>query len=92
MKANPLRALLQLIHQEGLAIDACSGYEAYRALAAGIPGSRIQITGQQWPDQLEDLHAQGVKFCACSLEQLERYGKIFPGSEVGIRLNPGIGS
>ncbi len=92
MKANPLGALLQLLHRQGIAIDACSGYEAMRAINAGIPAESIQITGQQWPHNLSDLIARGVKFCACSLFQLQKFGELFPGTDVGIRLNPGVGS
>ncbi len=31
-------------------------------------------------------------FNACSLHQLERYGSEFPGRDVTIRVNPGLGS
>ena len=31
-------------------------------------------------------------FNACSISQLRRYGQLYPGSHVGIRINPGIGS
>ena len=29
---------------------------------------------------------------ACSLSQLEAFGRTFPGAEVGVRFNPGLGS
>ena len=44
------------------------------------------------PKNLEDLVAQGVLFNACSLRQLETYGALFPGTEVSVRINPGLGS
>ena len=34
----------------------------------------------------------GVKFNACSLHQLEVYGKAMPNTELGVRINPGLGS
>ena len=92
MKANPIKAILRLMNEQGIHIDACSGHEAFRALAVGIPAEHIQITSQQWPVWLEELTAQWVKFCACSLGQLEKYGRLFPWSNMGIRLNPWIGS
>jgi cell division protein FtsI/penicillin-binding protein 2 len=35
---------------------------------------------------------KGVFYNACSLHQLEAYGKLFAGKEVSIRINPGLGS
>ena len=29
---------------------------------------------------------------ACSLSQLEAFGAAFPGAEIGLRFNPGLGS
>lgn len=34
----------------------------------------------------------GIEFNACSLHQLEEFGKLFPGRKCGVRLNPGSGS
>ena len=34
----------------------------------------------------------GVEFNATSLHQLETYGKIYPGTNTSIRVNPGMGS
>jgi diaminopimelate decarboxylase len=33
-----------------------------------------------------------VRYNACSLHQLERFGRAFPGGDVTIRVNPGLGS
>ena len=61
-------------------------------MRAGVPAAQIQITAQQLPDNLEALVCQGVLFNACSLYQLETYGRLFPGREVSVRVNPGLGS
>jgi diaminopimelate decarboxylase len=34
----------------------------------------------------------GIEFNACSLKQLETFGKLFPGGSCGVRFNPGKGS
>ncbi|HLS28758.1 MAG TPA: hypothetical protein VK041_08925, partial [Opitutales bacterium] len=39
-----------------------------------------------------DLVRAGISINACSLDQLERFGSAFPGSPIGIRFNPGLGS
>ena len=92
MKASPTAAVIQILHRAGLHIDASSGYEVHRAMRAGVPAAHIQLTAQQLPDDLKALVEQGVRFNACSLHQLETYGKLFPNTDVSVRINPGLGS
>lgn len=92
MKASPNAAILKVFHEAGLHFDASSGFEVRRAMSAGIPASHISLSAQELPSDLADLLDAGMQFNACSLAQLERYGKLRPGSEVGIRINPGAGS
>eukprot|EP00873_Tetraselmis_striata_P018583 jgi/Tetstr1/438847/TSEL_027356.t1 len=92
MKAAPNAAVLKLFHSMGLHIDASSGYEVRRAMAAGFAAEQISLSTQELPTFFAELLQQGVKLNACSLEQLERYGQAFPGAEVGLRVNPGLGS
>ena len=58
MKALPLAAILRIMKDQNVHIDACSDYEAHRAIAAGIPADHIQITGQIWPETLPVLIEQ----------------------------------
>ncbi len=92
MKANPNRAIIELFYKMGVHIDASSGYEALLALEYGIAGEHILFTSQEFPRDLAALMNKGVQFNACSLHQLEEYGKLWPGTEVSIRINPGEGS
>ena len=92
MKACPSAGVLRVLTRAGLRVDASSGWEARRALAAGVPAGHILLTAQQLPDDLDELTAAGVRFNACSLDQLAAYGERFPGAEVAVRLNPGLGS
>jgi diaminopimelate decarboxylase len=92
MKANPHSRILQILNSSGIHIDASSGFEAERAIKAGVDPAKILITGQETPLNLEDLVSQGVLFDACSLNQLDTYGKLFPSTDISIRVNPGIGS
>lgn len=95
MKACPNRAILQLLSQWGLQIDASSGFEVERAMLAGIPASHTQLTSQQLPSNLFELVQKGMHFNACSLHQLAEYGRIYgnsPWREISLRVNPGLGS
>jgi diaminopimelate decarboxylase len=92
MKNNPNSNILRIFGDLGLAIDASSGFEADRALRAGIDPQDVLITTQELPKNLTELVEKGVQFNACSLDQLEEYGREFPGSRVSVRINPGLGS
>ncbi len=92
MKALPTAAVLRILGEAGLHIDASSGFEAERALRAGIPAAQIKITAQELPQNLKELVNMGVRFNACSIHQLRIYGELFPGTEVSVRINPGLGS
>ncbi|CAN0270704.1 unnamed protein product, partial [Discosporangium mesarthrocarpum] len=44
------------------------------------------------PDDLAELLSMGIDINACSLSQVRRIGEIAPGSSIGVRFNPGMGS
>jgi diaminopimelate decarboxylase len=92
MKANPTLGILALFRDLGLDIDASSDHEVERALRAGFAPGRVQLTSQMPSRRLVDHVARGVLFNACSLHQLEAFGRAAPGGEVSVRLNPGLGS
>ena len=92
MKACPTARVLQILENLGLHFDASSSFEAHRAVKAGILPEKIQLTSQELPKDLEELVNMGVHYNACSLHQLECYGKLFPSTELCIRVNPGLGS
>jgi diaminopimelate decarboxylase len=92
MKACPTGAVIKVLTEAELHIDASSGYEVERAIRAGVPPERIQITAQQTPDDLRALVEKGVLFNACSIVQIHAFGALFPGRSLSIRINPGLGS
>jgi diaminopimelate decarboxylase len=92
MKANPSRGVLELFRGLGLHVDASSDHEVERALRAGFPAGSIQLTSQMPSRRLPEHLARGVLFNACSLYQLEAFGRAAPGQSVSVRMNPGLGS
>jgi len=76
MKANPSLALLQVIAEQGLGVDASSMNEARRAHIAGIPYGRLMLTTQDVPSgedraALEQMLREGMTYNICSQRQLE---------------------
>jgi diaminopimelate decarboxylase len=92
MKANPSRGVLDLFRGLGLHVDASSDHEVERALRAGFPAGSIQLTSQMPSRRLPEHLARGVLFNACSLHQLEAFGRAAHGQSVSVRMNPGLGS
>lgn len=92
MKANPHPDILKTMCENGVKIDASSAYEVDKALSAGFEAGDILLTSQQLAHNLKELVEKGVYFNATSLRQLEEYGKLFPNTEITVRINPGIGS
>ena len=92
MKACPNAAILRLFDGLGLHFDASSGWEVERALRAGIDPAKISLSSQEMPENFADFCQRGIHFKACSLSQLDRFGREFPGASLGLRFNPGLGS
>ena len=99
MKANPAKALLRIIGDAGLHIDASSLNEAIRAHIAGIPYEKIMLTTQEAPEgeqgeKLRELMLLGLRYNVCSLRQLRLIADFAAenGIDPGIRIHPGIGT
>ena len=92
MKASPNANILRLLYSLGIKIDASSGYEVERAMRFGVKASDCSLSAQEFPQNLAELVSQGLTVNLCSLTQIERYGELFPGTNVGLRFNPGVGT
>jgi diaminopimelate decarboxylase len=94
MKANPNSTILKILNKKGIHIDASSIFEVERAILAGFSPDKILLTSQEFPDvtSLQNAIQKGVNYNACSLHQLEMFGKLFSGREISVRINPGLGS
>jgi len=92
MKANPSLGVLSVFRSLGLHIDASSDFEVERAMRAGFAPEQIQLTSQMPSRRLAEFVTRGMLYNACSLHQLEQFGKAAPGGSVSVRINPGLGS
>lgn len=94
MKANRFVPLLHFIRQTGLCgIDACSPNEVKHALSCGFSPSDISFTATSLSkkDFAELARHDGLFMDCDSLHAIRSWGELKPGSEIGIRINPGIG-
>ena len=93
IKANSNLHLLRIIREEGLHADVMSPGELYVALKAGFTSDELFFI----PNNVDDSELQyaidhNILTSMDSISQLERYGKLNPGSKVAIRFNPGVGA
>jgi diaminopimelate decarboxylase len=91
MKANYNFHLLQTLNHEGAGIDAVSPAEVQMALKAGFPVDRILYTANNMTEsEIREVHETGVLMNIDTLSTLEKYGRMFPGSDVCVRFNPDV--
>lgn len=93
LKANNNPAVLTVLLEEGMSIDAVSPFEIRLSLEVGFPPERILFTGNNTSEEDFAYCLQaGVPVNAGSLLELERYGRLSPGGRISIRLNPDVGA
>ena len=92
-KANTNPALLSIIREEGLTVDAMSPGELHMDLLAGFDKSNIfYISNNISPAEMKNAIAHDLLVSVDSLSQLDLYGRLNPGGKVMVRFNPGIGA
>lgn len=95
-KANSNLAILDLCRKRGVAVDAVSEGEIYRARQAGY-----EATGNPAPivytadvfdrPALERVVADAIAVNCGSIDMIDQYGERQPGGEITLRVNPGFG-
>ncbi|HEY3428531.1 MAG TPA: diaminopimelate decarboxylase [Acidimicrobiia bacterium] len=95
-KAFLCLAMANLVHQEGLRIDVASGGELFVALAAGVPGERLVMHGNnKSTDELGAAAKAGVGTLVIdSFDEMERISEVHDRTghvfDALIRVTPGI--
>ena len=92
-KANNNLAFLQIVHEEGLNVDAMSPGEAHVEFMAGFKPEQIFfISNNVSKDEMQYAIDHNITLSVDSLSQLEQYGQLNPGGKVAARFNGGIGA
>jgi diaminopimelate decarboxylase len=95
-KACSNLAILDLVRRQGVLVDTVSAGEIRRALAAGFP-----LTGNPPPvvytadifdrEALDMVVMHSVHVNCGSPDMIEQLGRVAPGRDITLRLNPGFG-
>ncbi len=93
MKANSNPVLLKIASEEGLNCDAMSVGELKLLERVSFPYERIFFVPNNVSDEeMKYAMERGIMVSLDSLDQLDRFGTLFPGAECSVRVNPGIGA
>lgn len=94
IKANRSPALLTYLRTLDLCgVDVCSTGELMHVLGSGFRPEAVSFTGTSLSATEIDVLARfdGLRVNVDSIAALDRFGAARPGSEVGLRINPGVG-
>ena len=95
-KAFLCLAMARLVHEEGLLLDVATGGEMHVALAAGVPGDRLVLHGNNKSlAELATALTVGVHHVVVdSFDELDRLEQLhadgYPVPRVQLRITPGI--
>lgn len=93
IKANANPALLKIIREEGLVVDAMSPGELFMDDLAGFTsGEILYISNNNSDIELQNALVHGILVSVDSLSQLDALGRLNRGGKVMARFNPGIGA
>ncbi|MCL1997061.1 MAG: diaminopimelate decarboxylase [Defluviitaleaceae bacterium] len=91
-KANSNLAILQIIRDEGLMVDAMSPGEIFAEMEVGFtPKQILYVANNVKKEDMLYAIERGILMSIDSISQLEQYGELNPGSKVALRFNPGVG-
>ena len=92
-KANTNTALLSIIREEGLHVDAMTPGEMFLEMKAGFPPDCITFIGNNVSAaDFRFAREHGIYISVDSLSQLKTLGECWPGGDVSLRINTGVGA
>ncbi len=92
-KANTNPAILRIVREEGLLVDAMSPGEMFLEMKAGFkPEEILFVCNNVSDEELRFAVEAGVLVSTDSVSQLDRYGRLNRGGRVAVRINPGVGA
>ncbi len=89
-KANSNIAILSAVKEAGLNVDCMSPVELELDKRSGFTADRmLYVCNNISADEMKMVHQEGVMICLDSISQVETWGKMFPGTHIMVRINPG---
>lgn len=90
-KANNNHAVLNAVRNAGLNVDCMSPLELRINKECGFTKERmLYVCNNISSDEMELVHKSGVLICLDSISQVRTWGQHYPGTEIMVRINPGV--
>lgn len=90
-KANNNPAILHAVFEYGLDVDCMSPSELKINKECGFSKERIlYVCNNISPDEMKLVYENGIPICLDSVSQVRTWGKLYPGSSLMVRINPGV--
>ena len=91
IKANPILAILKIVRESGIGVDACSTGDLWLAEKTGFTSSQITFTGVALNNQLiSKLHKKNIRTNLDSVSELKKWCALSPPQPVGLRVAPDV--
>lgn len=90
-KANSNPIILKTVKNMGLFVDSMSPYELTVCKKCGFINDEIlYVCNNIDKEEMKFVNKEGILICLDSISQVESWGKLFPNTDIMIRINPGI--
>ena len=89
-KANNNPAILSTVREAGLNVDCMSELELTINQKCGFSTDKmLYVCNNISKDEMKMVYDKKVLICLDSISQVETWGKLFPGTDIMVRINPG---
>lgn len=90
-KANNNPAILKIVKEYELCVDCMSLLELYINQKCGFEKDKIlYVCNNIDIAEMQEVYNSGVLICLDSISQIETWGQNYPGTNIMVRINPGI--
>lgn len=90
-KANSNPAILTTVEKSGLNVDCMSPFELMIDKKCGFtPDRMLYVCNNISADEMQLVRNKGILICLDSVSQVETWGKLFPDTDIMVRINPGV--
>ena len=89
-KANNNPAILKVVKESGLHVDCMSPLELSINNKCGFKNEEIlYVCNNIDKEEMKLIHDSNILVCLDSISQVETWGKLYPNTDIMIRINPG---
>lgn len=90
LKANTNCAILRVVKVSGLKIDCMSPFEMFMGLQSGFSADQmLYVCNNITASEMKEVFDKKILICLDSISQVETWGKMYRGTEIMVRINPG---